>query len=49
MQGTIKPNRIILWLSKDEFINQQIPITLQKQKKRGLEIEFCDELFSYKK
>lgn len=49
MQGTIKPNRIILWLSKDEFVNQQLPITLQKQQKRGLEIEFCEELFSYKK
>lgn len=49
MQGTIKPNQIILWLSKDEFNGKALPITLQKQQKRGLRIEYCNDIRSYKK
>lgn len=49
MQGSLKPNKIILWLSEDEFQNQDFPITLQKQVSRGLEIQFCKDIKSYKK
>jgi len=49
MQGTQKPNRIILWLSKEEFAGRPLPIVLQNQMKRGLQIEYCEELRSYKK
>lgn len=49
MQGSIKPNRILLWLSKEEFFNKTLPQTLQKQIKRGLEIHFCKDIKSYKK
>ncbi len=49
MQGTIKPNRIVLWLSEDEFKNKELPITLKKQEQRGLEIRFCKNIKSYKK
>jgi len=49
MQGSIKPNRIILWLSEEEFSNKTLPQTLQKQMKRGLEIHFCKDIKSYKK
>ena len=49
MQGVVKPNRIVLWLSKDEFSMQTIPATLLKQKERGLQIEFCEDIRSYKK
>ena len=42
MQGSIKPNRIVLWLDKNPEITD-LPITLEKQKKRGLEIYFTDE------
>ena len=49
MQGTIKPNRIVLWLSKDEFEGKKIPLSLQNQMKRGLEIEYCEDILSYKK
>lgn len=49
MQGSIKPNRIILWLSEDEFKNKELPLTLQNQTKRGLEIRFCKDIKSYKK
>lgn len=49
MQGSLKPNRIILCLSKDEFQGKSLPITLQKQIKRGLEIYYCKDTRSYKK
>lgn len=49
MQGTLKPNRIVLWLAEDEFIEKRLPITLQMQQKRGLEIYYCKDLKSYNK
>ena len=48
MQQTIKPNKIILWLA-EEMKSTSIPITLQMQQKRGLEINFCKDIRSYKK
>lgn len=49
MQGSVKPNRIVLWLSKEEFKGEVLPISLQKQIKRGLEVEYCSDIRSYKK
>ena len=49
MQGTVKPNKIVLWLAEDEFKNKNLPKTLQLQQERGLEIEYCQDLRSYKK
>ena len=49
MQGTLKPNRIILWLAENEFGGKTLPKTLQYQQKRGLQIEYCDDIRSYKK
>lgn len=49
MQGTVKPNKIILWLSEEEFGKKKLPITLQKQMIRGLEIKYCKDIRSYKK
>lgn len=48
MQGTVKPNRIILWIS-DDYNTSVMPQTLLLQKKRGLEIEFCKDIRSYTK
>jgi len=48
MQQTMKPNRIILWLG-DELKDTDIPLTLCKQQKRGLEIRYCKDIGSYKK
>lgn len=48
MQGSIRPNRIILWLDYS-FEGKQLPISLQRQIDRGLEICYCDDLRSYKK
>lgn len=49
MQGTITPNRIILWLSEKEFKGQKLPQTLVLQQQRGLEIAYCEDIRSYKK
>ncbi len=49
MQGSIKPNRIILWLAEDEFKGKRLPTTLINQQKRGLEIKYCEDIKSYKK
>ena len=49
MQQTIKPNKIILWLAEDEFTLDNIPVTLKKLQNRGLTIEFCEDIKSYKK
>lgn len=49
MQGTIKPNRIILWLTEDEYTEDELPIVLKRQRERGLEIRYCKDIRSYKK
>ena len=48
MQGTLLPNRIILWIS-DEGKDAPLPITLQNQMKRGLEVRYCKDIRSYTK
>lgn len=49
MQGSLRPNRIILWLAEDEFKDKPLPLVLLRQQKRGLQIEYCKDLRSYKK
>lgn len=49
MQGTVLPNKIVLWLSETEFKDKPIPALLKKQQLRGLELEYCKDLKSYKK
>lgn len=49
MQQSQKANRIILWLDEEEFNNDNIPLILKKQSKRGLEIKYCKNLKSFKK
>lgn len=48
MQQTQKVNRIILWLA-EEMKDVEIPITLQRQQQRGLEIRYTKDIRSYKK
>lgn len=45
----VKPDKIILWLDKDEFTIDSLPKTLKKQMKQGLEINFYHNIKSYKK
>lgn len=49
MQGTVKPNRIVLWLSEEEFKGKPLPRMLEMQKARGLQVEYCEDIRSYKK
>lgn len=48
MQQTRKANRIILWLSENEK-TKELPMALQLQQSRGLEIRYCKDIRSYKK
>ena len=50
MNQTIKPDKIILWLAKDELTDEKIPQKILKLKRRGLDIRIVNEnLKSYKK
>lgn len=49
MQGTLKPNRIVLWLAEEEFKGKPLPRMLEMQKARGLQVEYCEDIRSYKK
>ena len=49
MQGSMRPNHIILWLAEDEFNGKNLPRTLLQQQGRGLEIAYCNDLKSYNK
>lgn len=48
MQGSVLPNRILLWLG-DELKDTPLPAVLRNQMKRGLEIAYCKDVKSYKK
>lgn len=48
MQGTMLPNKIVLWLG-EEHKAKKLPLSLQLQQKRGLEIEYCKDIRSYTK
>lgn len=51
MNQTLKPKKIILWLAEDLFPGKEkdLPESLLKLKKRGLEIRFCEDLWPHKK
>lgn len=48
MQGSVKPNRIILWLSS-ELMDYPLPVSLQNQCRRGLEIRYTTDIGPYTK
>ena len=48
MQGSILPNRIILWLS-DKYDSNLLPQTLRHQSMRGLEIRYIPDVGPYTK
>ena len=48
MQGSVKPNRIILWLSKD-IQNESLPQVLLNQVGRGLEVKYTEDIGPYTK
>lgn len=48
MQGSVLPNRIILWIP-ESLKQENLPRTLQNQCKRGLEIFYIDDIGPYTK
>lgn len=46
---TVKPDKIILYLAAEEFENKKLPYLLLKEQKNGVEIVFCENLYSHKK
>lgn len=48
LTGSVKPNRIVLWLS-NEFKGFLLPQTLLNQQKRGLEIRYTKDIGPYTK
>lgn len=49
LRQTIQPQRIIIWLSQDEWNEQNLPHKLKKIQSKGVEILFCEDMRSYKK
>ncbi|MFQ2540398.1 glycosyltransferase family A protein [Aeromonas caviae] len=49
LNQTQKPNKLILWLADDEFNDNNLPLVIAKQKERGLTVNFCKDIKSYKK
>lgn len=49
LRQTYKPDKIVLWLAEKDFKGIQLPTQLERQRKRGLDIRFCDDIRSYKK
>ena len=48
---SLKPDKIVLWLANENFPNREndIPKDVLKFKKFGLEIDWCDDIKSFKK
>lgn len=48
---TFKPDKVILWLAEEQFPKkeEELPETLLRLKEFGLDIEWCEDLKSYKK
>lgn len=51
LNQTLKPKKVVLWLSGEEFPNKEddLPDILLNLKNNGLEIKWCGNLKSYKK
>ncbi|MBQ7424263.1 MAG: hypothetical protein IJV19_05940 [Prevotella sp.] len=45
----LRPERIVLWLSQDEFSIDTLPASLLFLRRYGLDIRFCEDIRSYKK
>ena len=49
LNQTMKPYKVVLWLAEEQFPKHEIPDSLRRLEKRGLEIRFCEDLKSHKK
>ncbi|PLY08722.1 MAG: hypothetical protein C0626_12810 [Arcobacter sp.] len=46
---TVKADKVILWLTKGEYLESEIPNELKLLQKKGLEIEYCDDIKVFQK
>lgn len=44
-----KPDRVILWLANEQFLDSTLPQCLTELINYGLEIKWCDDLYGHKK
>ena len=49
LNQNLKPDKIVLWLDKEIFNEKNLPKTVSKFIKNGLEIKFCEDVKSYTK
>lgn len=49
LEQTMKPTRIVLYVDKESFSQDTLPIMLKNQQKRGLEVHFVKDIRSYTK
>ena len=49
LRQKVKPDRVILWLTEEQFPNGKLPDELIRLLDLGLEIKYCEDLRSYKK
>lgn len=49
LNQTLKADRVILWLAEEQFTNRKLPENLIDLKEKGLTIEWCEDMKSYKK
>ena len=49
LNQTVKPDKVILWLDKEKFNENNLPKKVSKFIKNGLEIKFCRDIKSYTK
>ncbi len=43
-QQTMKPDKIVLWLSKKDFHDDNLPITVKRMIQRGLEVRYVEDI-----
>ena len=46
---TMKPNKVVLYLGNKEFLNKKLPLSLMRQRERGLEIRYVEDIGSHTK
>ena len=49
LNQSIQPKRILLWLSEDEWNDNNLPKAVRQLKSYGVEIHYCKDMSSYKK
>jgi hypothetical protein len=47
-RGTLRPSRLILWLDEPQLL-QQLPLTVRRLQRRGLEVRSCENYGPHKK